>query len=153
MSDLLGNVRSNPALLFPVDDREIVSFTVSLTRPMGLHRSTGKRSFIESVLHTLDDFYGDVVQYLREWQPTAPKLKRDDEEEEQSIGLSGGASPEPVVTVGAGAKVEAGKSSESGPESSRMGEAPGSHGEGSQSPDESVNPDVQSKVETGEEAI
>jgi len=81
MSDLLGNVRNNQSLLIPIDNREIVSFTVSLTRPMGLKRSVGKRSFIDSVLHTLDDFYGDVVQHLREWQPPAPKLQRSEIEE------------------------------------------------------------------------
>lgn len=48
---------------------------------MGLKRSVGTRSFIDSVLHTLDDFYGDVVQHLQEWQPPAPTLKRSEEEE------------------------------------------------------------------------
>ena len=81
MSDLLGNVRNNQSLLIPLDNREIVSFTVSLTRPMGLKRIVGKRSFIDSVLHTLDDFYGDVAQHLREWQPAAPKLQRSEVEE------------------------------------------------------------------------
>ena len=64
MSDLLANVRNNQSLLIPTDDREIASFEVSLIRPMGLKRSAGKRSFIDSILDTLDDFYADVVQYL-----------------------------------------------------------------------------------------
>lgn len=81
MSDLLGNVRNNQSLLIPVDNREIVSLTVSLTRPMGLKRLVSKGSFIDSVLHTLYDFYGDVVQYLHEWQPAAPKLQLNEEEE------------------------------------------------------------------------
>ncbi|MFQ5779377.1 MAG: stress response protein [Nitrospiria bacterium] len=81
MSDLLGNVQNKQSLLIPIDNRDIVSFTVSLAQPMGLKRSVGKRSFIDSVLHTLDDFYGDVVQYLREWQPAAPKLQRSEAEE------------------------------------------------------------------------
>ena len=76
MSDLLGNVRRNQSVLVPADNREIVSFSVSLTRPMGLKRNAGKRSFIDSVIQTLDDFYGEVVQQLREWQPPAPKLQR-----------------------------------------------------------------------------
>ena len=75
MSDLLGNVRNNQSLLIPVDNRELVSFAVSLIRPMGLKRSVGNRSFIDSVLDTLDVFYGEVVQHLREWQPAAPKLQ------------------------------------------------------------------------------
>jgi hypothetical protein len=81
MSDLLGNVRKNQSLLIPMDNRELVSFTVSLIRPMGLKRVVGKRSFIDSVLDTFDDFYRDVVQHLKEWQPTAPKLQRSKGEE------------------------------------------------------------------------
>lgn len=78
MADLLGAVRNKPELLIPPDNREIASFTVSLTRPMGLKRSVGKRSFIDTVLDTLDAFYGEVVQHLREWQPSAPKLKKSE---------------------------------------------------------------------------
>lgn len=81
MSDLLANVRDNPSLLIPVDNHELVSFTVSVIRPMGPKRSVGMRSFIDSVLDTFDDFYGDVVQHLRGWQPPAPKLQLDKIEE------------------------------------------------------------------------
>ena len=81
MSDLLANVRNKQSLLIPSNNREIVSFTVSLIRPMGLKRSVGNRSFIDSVLDTIDDFYGDVVQHLQEWQPTAPKLEKNKVEE------------------------------------------------------------------------
>jgi hypothetical protein len=77
MSELLGSVRKNPSVLVPADNREIVSFTISLTRPMGVKRSTGSRSFIDSVLQTLDDFYGDVVEHLKDWRPPAPKLRRE----------------------------------------------------------------------------
>ena len=41
---------------------------------MGLKRSAGKKSFIDSVLNTTDQFYGDVVEHLKGWQPPAPKL-------------------------------------------------------------------------------
>jgi len=77
MSELLGNVRKNPDLLIPVENREIVSFTISLARPMGVKRSAGSRSFIDSVIQTLDDFYGDVVENLKEWQPPTPKLQKE----------------------------------------------------------------------------
>ncbi|MHC4236083.1 MAG: hypothetical protein ACYSUQ_13285 [Planctomycetota bacterium] len=81
MSELLANVRNNQSLLIPTDDREIASFEMSLIRPMGLKRSAGKRSFIDSVLDTLDDFYADVVQHLREWRPAAPKMERSEADE------------------------------------------------------------------------
>jgi len=87
MSDLLGNVRNKPSLLIPNNNREIVSFTVSLIRPMGLKRYVGKRSFIDSVLNTIDDFYGDVVQRLQEWQPSAPKLQKSNIEETDTSAI------------------------------------------------------------------
>ncbi len=98
VSDLLGNVRHNQSLLIPIQNREIASFTVSLTRPMGLKRSVGNRSFIDSVLHTLDDFYGEVVQHLKEWQPAAPKLQRSEAEEIETRPASSteGDSTEPI---------------------------------------------------------
>jgi hypothetical protein len=98
MSDLLGNVRNNQSLLIPVDDRELVSFSVSLIRPMGLKRAVGKRSFIDSVLETFDDFYGDVVQHLQEWQPAAPKLQKLKVEETDagSASPTAGHSNEPL---------------------------------------------------------
>jgi hypothetical protein len=98
MSDLLGNVRNSQSLLIPIDNRELVSFTVSLARPMGRKRLVGKHSFIDSVLHTLDDFYGDVAQHLREWQPAAPKLQREEVEEIDSRPTlsAGGDSTEPI---------------------------------------------------------
>jgi hypothetical protein len=95
MSDLLGNVRKNQTLLVPVDNREIGSFMMSMSRPMGLARASGKRSFVDSVLATLDDFYGDVVQHLREWQPAAPKLPKADVVEIESTPV---ASPNNVTT-------------------------------------------------------
>ncbi len=73
-ADVLGNVRAKPDLLVPQDDREIVSFTVSLSGQMGLKRAAGMRSFIDSVIDTLDVFYADVVQSLKKWQPPAPKF-------------------------------------------------------------------------------
>ena len=91
MSDLLANVRNKQSLLIPSNNREIVSFTVSLIRPMGLKRSVGKRSFIDSVLDTIDDFYGDVVQHLQEWQPAAPKLEKNKVEEADPPAVKGAA--------------------------------------------------------------
>ena len=85
MSELLGRVRDDQSLLIPPDNREIVSFTISLARPMGPKRSVGSRSFIDSVLGTLDVFYGDVVQHLQEWQPPAPQLPRGRPEESDAL--------------------------------------------------------------------
>jgi len=64
---------------------------------MGLKRK-GTRSFVDSVLRTLDDFYGDVVQHLQEWQPAAPKLQRSEvlAAEASSASAIGGNSSELV---------------------------------------------------------
>ena len=101
MSDLLENVRNNQSLLIPIDNRELSSFTVSLIRPMGLKRFVGKRSFIDSVLNTFDDFYGDVVQHLKEWQPAAPKLQKSEVEETDARPVLSTArhSTEPIDNV------------------------------------------------------
>ena len=107
MSDLLANVRNKPSLLVPLNNRELVSFTVSLTRPMGPKRSVGKRSFIDSVLDTLDEFYGDVVQHLQEWQPAAPKLQKSTVEETDPS-----AGKDAVATVSPDARSNANQTNE-----------------------------------------
>ena len=86
MSELLDVARKNPSLLIPTDNRDVASFTVSLSRRMGQKRSSGKLSFIDSVLDTIDDLYGEAVQHLREWQPAAPKLQRSTVEDSATDG-------------------------------------------------------------------
>ena len=80
-SDLLSKVRDEPERLIPPDNRDISYFTASINVPMGPNRKIGRNSFIQSVLDAVDHFYRDVVQNLRNWQPSAPKLdgaKKDD---------------------------------------------------------------------------
>jgi hypothetical protein len=52
---------------------------------MGLKRNAGQGSFIDSVMGTTKDFYGEVVQGLRAWKAPPPKLKKpvEDEKAEQ----------------------------------------------------------------------
>lgn len=87
MSDLLKKVRVKPELLLPPDGRDIASFTISMALPMGMARTAGAKSFIDSMMNTLDKFYADVVQHLRPWQAKAPKLKatEQDEDAEQPV--------------------------------------------------------------------
>lgn len=74
-STLLEALIANPdeALL---DDRRIAPrrFIVALTRPMGMQRSSGARSFIGSTASLLDEFYRLVAQNLEAWRPRAPRL-------------------------------------------------------------------------------
>ncbi|MCH8853580.1 MAG: AmmeMemoRadiSam system radical SAM enzyme, partial [Planctomycetes bacterium] len=93
LSEMLGSARKDPSLLIPPENRDITRFAVTLTRPMGLKRSGTKDSFIDSVLSTLDDFYGDVVQHLKEWQPAAPKLQKIEVEEDKTETETKSTSP------------------------------------------------------------
>lgn len=64
---LLGAVRKDPACLFPVDQREIRAFTLSLDLPLGAKRAAGTGTLIGSVKNVTTTFYADVVQHLRPW--------------------------------------------------------------------------------------
>ncbi len=74
-SELLGSVRDNPALLISDPAKEIRSFRIACNAPMGAKRGRGRGGFIDSVTTAVNTFYADVVQHLRAWQPTAPKLR------------------------------------------------------------------------------
>lgn len=56
-------------------------FRVVMRSEMGMGRKSGTRSrgFIDSVMHLINSFYGDVVQNIAPWQPPAPKLTRQSE--------------------------------------------------------------------------
>lgn len=95
----LGVARANPEVLFPEAGREIRGFTVSLTQNMGLKKDAGPGSFIESVITTVEEFYGQVLQNLRGWKAPPPKLKRQEgpvEEAEAAIDKLPSAAREAV---------------------------------------------------------
>ncbi|HWC14121.1 MAG TPA: stress response protein [Actinomycetota bacterium] len=75
----LGDIRGAPEAILPPGDREIRAFHVSLARNMGLKRDASKGSFIETVLSTTEEFYRLVLQDLRPWKPSPPKLKPKEE--------------------------------------------------------------------------
>jgi len=74
-SELLGSLRENPALLITDPTKEVRSFRIARNAPMGAKRGRGRGGFIDSVTTAVNTFYADVVQHLRGWQPTAPKLR------------------------------------------------------------------------------
>lgn len=71
----LGDIRVQPDAVLPPGDREIRGFQVSLARNMGLKRDASKGSFIETVISGTEDFYRVVLQGMRRWKATPPKLK------------------------------------------------------------------------------
>jgi hypothetical protein len=42
-------------------------------------RGTGRGAFIDSVLEAIDSFYEEVIQNLKPWLPTPPKLRSVDD--------------------------------------------------------------------------
>jgi hypothetical protein len=81
---LVGQARDDPArLLYPLDaTRAPRSFVVSLARPMGQKRGRAEGSFVSDTRAQTFDFYRDIIQELRAWQPRAPRLPEQPEPEE-----------------------------------------------------------------------
>ena len=80
LAEPLSVVRDRPEVLYPDTGKEIRRFTLTLTRNMGMKRDSTKGSFAESVVSTVEDFYSDVLQKLRPWKASPPKLKKTAEE-------------------------------------------------------------------------
>lgn len=86
-TELLERVREAPDLLVLDPTKEIRRFRVEMSQPMGLKRGRGRGAFIDSVLDLLDAFYSDVVQGLKAWSATPPKL-REERVEPEPDGLT-----------------------------------------------------------------
>lgn len=74
-AELLRDVRDNPALLVIDNGKELRSFRVAMTTPMGTKRGRGRGAFIDSVLAAIDGFYAEVVQRLKAWSAAPPRLR------------------------------------------------------------------------------
>ena len=74
-TELLAKVREDSNALVADPKRDIKSFRVALSAPMGTKRGVGRGSFIDSTLDLVDSFYGDVVQHLKAWSAAPPKLR------------------------------------------------------------------------------
>jgi hypothetical protein len=73
---LLSEAREYPQRLLSAADprREPRSFTLALTRKMGLGRGKAQGSFVRETRRQVVDFYGETVQNLKAWQARPPKL-------------------------------------------------------------------------------
>jgi hypothetical protein len=91
-SELLGAARAAPDCLLASGDprREPRRVQVALTRPLGLKRGRGAGSFIGEARRQTTDFYDQIVQHIKPWRPSAPKLTRTPEPSQPSL-----AQPEP----------------------------------------------------------
>jgi hypothetical protein len=87
-AELLRVVRENPAALLTDPGKELRAFRVAVSAPLGSKRGRGRGSFIDSVLEAVDAFYADVMQNLRAWSASPPKLRQDGDRalvEEQEV--------------------------------------------------------------------
>ena len=75
-SVLVSEARDDASKLFSATDprREIRSFEIALTRPLGLKNGKAQGSFIQETRQQVIDFYGEVVQDLSPWRARAPRL-------------------------------------------------------------------------------
>lgn len=76
-AELLSRVREDPATLVVDPSRELRSFRVALSTPMGSKRGRGRGAFIDSVISSIDTFYEDAVQHLKAWSAAPPKLRNE----------------------------------------------------------------------------
>lgn len=106
-SALLGAVREDPSLLVDADSKEIRAFRLVHQVSMGGKRGRGRGGFIDSVTDCVNDFYASVVQHLRAWQPSAPKMRAIETSETEtdvppdlpSTALSSQDPPDPVQSA------------------------------------------------------
>jgi hypothetical protein len=73
---LLGEATEYPQRLLCATDakREPRTFELAVTRPLGLKGGKGQGSFVRETRRQVIDFYREIVQNLKPWQPKAPKL-------------------------------------------------------------------------------
>ncbi len=74
-TELLGRVREDPTCLIADPKRDLRSFRVEIAAPMGIKRGRGQGAFIDSVLDLVDEFYGEVVQHIKGWTASPPKMR------------------------------------------------------------------------------
>ncbi len=75
----LEQVRAQPDVLFFPGDikREPRSFTLTLSRPMGQKRGRAEGSFVRETRAQAVTFYRDLVQNLKAWQASPPKIRTE----------------------------------------------------------------------------
>jgi len=79
---LLSAVRDNPTSLLLESDpkRPPRTFRLTLSRPMGTKRGKGEKSFVRDTRQQAIDFYRELVQNLRPWRASPPKLPDEPDE-------------------------------------------------------------------------
>jgi hypothetical protein len=104
-SELLKLVRDDPKVLIGDGKRDIRTFRVALSAPMGTKRAAGKGGFVQSVTDLVDDFYENVVRSVKPWAPKAPPIRNEERSTEpvkpESLIASANSSQDGPETVAA----------------------------------------------------
>lgn len=77
--ELLGALRANPKGLGIDQGKDLRSFRLALSFPMGQKRGRGRGAFIDSVCAAVDQFYEQILQQLKAWSVPPPKLRQESE--------------------------------------------------------------------------
>jgi hypothetical protein len=85
----LGDLSSKTKSLVSGQNADIRSFTLTLSQSAGTKRGQGNGSFVASVTGLVDRFYGEVVQQLKVWSPSAPKVKPSETSASDGIVIDG----------------------------------------------------------------
>ncbi len=83
-ASLLKDVREDPTVLIQDPKRELKTFRLALSAPLGTKRGRGRGAAIDSVLTAVDSFYSEVLQYLKAWTATPPKFREAAEQPAQT---------------------------------------------------------------------
>jgi len=77
---MLSKAAEDPELLRFTEDRQRPprQFTISLTRPMARGAGRGRRAFVDATIALATSFYGDILQDIRAWQASPPKLAEEE---------------------------------------------------------------------------
>ncbi|SDU82666.1 hypothetical protein [Jiangella alkaliphila] len=86
-AELLTVVRDDPGVLVADPAKELRAFRVAQGLPMGGKRGRGRGTFIDSLLHAVDTFYGEVIQHLKAWSAAPPRLRPEPEAVERPAAL------------------------------------------------------------------
>lgn len=94
--ELLGDVREKATMLLRDRSTPVQRFQLTLISPLGTKRSGVRGAFIPSVMSAVEAFYRNVLQPIRPWTPSAPKLPAGSLSGD--IGPAGSDTAEPSVT-------------------------------------------------------
>jgi hypothetical protein len=74
-ASLLREVREDAAVLIQDPKKDIRTFRIALSAPLGTKRGRGRGGAIDSVLDAVDSYYGEVLQHLKAWTAAPPKMR------------------------------------------------------------------------------